>query len=234
MTSTSSEPVVLRDLPAGAVDSSGAGADLRSGTWTRLGGSAVLGDAVTEVTLAALAESTRDAARAQGYAAGWAQGRRAYLEAAEAAEAERGVRQAADRARAAAERDAATAALGRAVAGSQARVEQAWAELADQAVTLAVRIAEAILAREVATSPDAGADALRRALTEVPALVPVTVRMHPADRAALDLDVLEGRPVGFVDDPALARGDAVVETEHGVVDATVAAALERVREVLAR
>ncbi len=46
--------------------------------------------------------------------------------------------------------------------------------------------------------------------------------------------MLEGRTVTFVADPALRRGDAVVETEHGVVDAGVGAALARVREVLAR
>ncbi len=234
MTSTSSEPVVLRDLPADVVGDAGPDTDLRTGTWTRLGGAAVLGDAVTEATLAALAEQTRDAARAQGYAAGWAQGRRAALEGAAAAEAERAARHEADHARAMDGRLAAARALGQAVAGCQARVDQTCDELADRTVELALRVAEAVLGREVATAADPGADALRRALTEVPASVPVTVRMHPADRAGLDTEVLGERPVSFADDPSLARGDAVVETETGVVDATLAAALDRVREVLAR
>jgi flagellar assembly protein FliH len=68
----------------------------------------------------------------------------------------------------------------------------------------------------------------------VPPAAAVTVRLHPEDRALLDLTVLAGRPVSLVDDPALTRGDAVVETETGVVDATVGAALDRVREVLGR
>ena len=46
--------------------------ELRVGNWTRLGGSTVLGDQVTESMLDVLAERTRDAARAQGYATGWA------------------------------------------------------------------------------------------------------------------------------------------------------------------
>ena len=41
MTSTSSEPVVLRDLP-GAPAAAVATTDLRSGTWTRLGAGSVL------------------------------------------------------------------------------------------------------------------------------------------------------------------------------------------------
>src|SRR3954447_8137389 len=49
--------------------------ELRSGSWTRLGSTAVLGDAVTEQTLAGLAEQARAAARAQGSSRGWAEGR---------------------------------------------------------------------------------------------------------------------------------------------------------------
>src|SRR5215218_2071206 len=51
--------------------------ELRSGSWTRLGSGTVLGDAVTEQTLAGLAEQAEAAARAQGYSRGWAEGRRA-------------------------------------------------------------------------------------------------------------------------------------------------------------
>ena len=36
--------------------------ELRTGVWTRFGGTSVLGDAITEETLSALAESTRNAA----------------------------------------------------------------------------------------------------------------------------------------------------------------------------
>ena len=61
--------------------------DLRTGVWTRLGDDRVLGDAVTEAVLGALAERTRDAAQAQGYAVGWAEGQRGRRCAAAAAEA---------------------------------------------------------------------------------------------------------------------------------------------------
>ncbi|HEY1134125.1 MAG TPA: hypothetical protein VGE77_06075, partial [Nocardioides sp.] len=50
--------------------------ELRTGNWTRRGGPGVLGDPVTEELMDALATSTRAAAQSQGYAVGWAQGRR--------------------------------------------------------------------------------------------------------------------------------------------------------------
>ncbi len=50
--------------------------ELRDGSWTRFGNGTVLGDAVTEQVLAGLATNARRAASAQGYAVGWADGRR--------------------------------------------------------------------------------------------------------------------------------------------------------------
>jgi flagellar assembly protein FliH len=91
-----------------------------------------------------------------------------------------------------------------------------------------------VLGRELAALDDPAADAVRRAVTSVPVDVPLVVRLHPADRAALDEQVLADRAVTYVEDPAVARGDAVVETPSGSVDAGVGAALARVREVLGR
>ncbi len=90
-----------------------------------------------------------------------------------------------------------------------------------------------MLGREVALAAEPAADAMRRALALLPAAGAVTVRLHPQDRAGLDLSSFGDYAVRLVDDPALNRGDAVVETDTGIVDATVGAALTRVREVLA-
>ena len=79
MTSTSSEPVVLRDLAVGAVGTADTENELRDGAWTRFGGTRVLGDRATETTLRGVAERSHHAARAQGFAAGWAEGQRASL-----------------------------------------------------------------------------------------------------------------------------------------------------------
>ncbi|HSE10501.1 MAG TPA: FliH/SctL family protein [Nocardioidaceae bacterium] len=234
MTSTSSDGVVARDLPAGSVSSHVQGGDLRAGSWTRLGSGATLGDAVTEAMLGGIAERSRQAARAQGYATGWAEGRRVAL--AKAAEEAEGVRRAAEAAEARREvehRDA-LAALDAAAAQLRTRLSETVDAVAEQAVELALRLTEAILGREVATATDPGGDALRRALSLVDPHVAVTVRMHPKDRATLDLEALGDRAVTVLDDETLQPGDAVALTEDTLVDATISAALERVWEVLTR
>jgi flagellar assembly protein FliH len=189
---------------------------------------------VTEAILGGIAERSHQAARAQGYATGWAEGRRVALARA-AEEAEAGRREAdADRVRRDAEHRDALAALDAAVAQLSTRLAEALDVLAGQAVEVALELTHAVLGREVATATDPGGDALRRAMALVDPHVAVTVRMHPADRATLDPAALQDRTVAVVDDATLGRGDAVAETEDTLVDATISAALERVREVLTR
>lgn len=234
MTSTSSDAVVVRgDLGHAAAPAVGR-PDLRAGTWTRLGTSAVLGDSATEATLGALADRARAAGTAQGYAAGWAEGRRrAQEEADRAAEAQAA---ATDRARSEvlATQQSLLDVLAEAVRRCDAALVTRQAELADAAVDLGLRVAEAVLQREVATMVDPGAEALRRALAEVPPTVTATVRMHPADLAGLDRAGLAGRPVTVVADAGVPAAGAVLETEVTTVDATIDSALTRVREVLGR
>jgi len=235
MTSTSSEqqrPVVLRDLPAGAVALADTSRDLRDGEWTRFGSNSVLGDPATEATLHRLAERSRDAARAQGFAAGWAEGLRASAQRSTTASDEqaRALQHRSDTLLAA--QRSALSALQDAVGRCAETTSALHSELTAAAVDLALQIAEAVLDRELEIATDPGADALRRALVGVPIDVPVTVRLHPADLDVLDRDVVADRAVTFLADASLTRGDAVVESEDGIVDAGIAAALARVREVL--
>jgi flagellar assembly protein FliH len=239
MMSTSSSPsqqrsVVLRDLPVDAVAVADTARDLRDGEWTRFGSSSVLGDAATETTLRRLAERSRDAARAQGFAAGWAEGLRAAAERSSTASDER-ARAAQQRSETllAAQRSALTA-LQQAAERCAATTSTLHAEVTTAAVELALQIAEAVLGRELQVATDPGADAVRRALVTVPLDVPVTVRLNPADLAVLDRGaaVEEDRAATLLPDASVGRGDAVVETADGIIDAGVAAALARVREVL--
>lgn len=234
MRSTSSDGVVARDLPASSVRVPAGPADLGSGTWTRLGSGGVAGDAVTEAILGGIAERSQQAARAQGYATGWAEGRRLALARAEAEVAEVRRQACDDRARREAAHRQALGALDAAVGELRDRTAEVVDALAAEAVEVALELTRAILGREVATAADPGAEALRRAMTSVEPHVAATVRLHPDDHAALDPAALEGRAVTVVADQGLSRGDAVAETEDSLVDATIAAALERVREVLAR
>jgi flagellar assembly protein FliH len=234
MTSTSSEPVVLRDLPVGAVATADSSHDLREGAWTRFGGGRVLGDQVTEHTLRAIAERTHATARAQGFAAGWSDGLRAAQARSTATRDEQAVAFEQHRRRALDELESAAAALATAVERCGEATRQLHAELADRAVDLALEIAATVLDREVALASDPAADAVRRALTVLADDVPFVVRLHPEDRAVLDPAVLAGLPATVVADAAVGRGDAVVETEDGFVDADLAGALDRVRTVLGR
>jgi flagellar assembly protein FliH len=130
--------------------------------------------------------------------------------------------------------EAAASALAAAAARCEETTRALHADLTDRAVDLALEIAAAILGREVELAVDPAADALRRALVPVALDVPLVVRLHPDDLAALDPTVLGGRPATVVPDARVAPGDAVVETEDGWIDSDVAGALARVRKVLGR
>jgi flagellar assembly protein FliH len=231
--------VVLRDLPVGSVVSADTTVDLRGGEWTRFGTSRVRGDRVTEATLRGLAEQSRAAARAQGFAAGWAEGRRDAT-ARTASTHDELVRAFEEQSqRAVVAQQFAVQTLLAAAARFEEVTRAREAELAHQAVELGLQIAEAVVGRELEAVDDPAAEALHRALVSVPAEVAVTVRLHPADLATLDEvgvaeTALRGRTVSYVGDGSLSRGDAVVETESGVVDAGLRTALTRVREVLGR
>jgi flagellar assembly protein FliH len=116
------------------------------------------------------------------------------------------------------------------------QVTASWTRTAADAVELGLAVAEAILGRELLVAADPGRDALERALRVTPPLDGVIrVHLHPEDADLLDLDRLpfaDARSVVVVPDPTLGRGDCRVATEQGDVDATVAAALDRVRAVL--
>ncbi|MFL6157589.1 MAG: FliH/SctL family protein [Marmoricola sp.] len=199
--------------------------ELRTGAWTRYGDQAVLGDAVTERTLSALAESTRTAAGSQGYAVGWAEGQRAAREAAEVeAAGVRAAQQAADTRRAA-EHAAAVAALNAAAAQLRQATAEVCARVESQASELAWELTQELVGHEL-SGP--GVDVVRRVLALAPTEDVVRVRLHPADlggaAAGLDLAV--------VADPALDRGDALVELADQVLDLRLETALTRVREAL--
>src|SRR3954462_4330673 len=121
MTSSSSEPAATGiagtrggSTPHAGRAGGGGTRELRTGGWTRLGSSSVLGDAVTEHTLSGLAEQAQAAARAQGYSTGWAEGRRAAEEGADEQRLALVAEHQADEARREAEHRAAVAALTRA------------------------------------------------------------------------------------------------------------------------
>lgn len=234
MKSLSPEPHVLRDGEAGHVAAARLSDELRTGRWTRLGGSSVLGDVTTERTLGDLAERAVRAGRAQGYAQGWAEGRRTA--AAEAAvEASRTAQRVAEAERTRHEEHTVTVrALESAARDLQNRFEGACTAVEARVADAAFQLTEALVGRELAVATEPGADAVRRLLRALPGgTTTFIVRLHPEDAACLDRTLFAGLSVSVVADPAMARGDAVAETDTMVLDASIDAALERVRGVLA-
>ena len=233
--SSSPESRVLTQSAAASAVAPRFGGDLRSGRWTRLGASTVLGDSTTERILDGLAERSVQAGRAQGYARGWTEGRRAG-EAQLLAEAARARQQRteedAERRR---EHDLAVRALEVAARELRERLDEACAAIEARVVEAALELAEAVVGRELAVASEPGDDAVRRALRVLPHdVTALVVRLHPEDAARLDPALLEEFSARVVTDPSLGRGDAVAETDTFVIDASIGTALDRVREVLAQ
>lgn len=203
--------------------------ELRTGTWTRFGSDAVLGDAVTEATLGALAESTRAAARSQGYSIGWTEGQRAARELARAEAAQAAERERHAEERRVVEHRAALEALTTAAQRLTALAAEVCAEIEDQASTLAWELVTELVGRELTSA--AGPDVVRRVLRLLPTEPLAAVRLHPADAAGAEELLAAG--VKVLADPSLERGDALVEAEDHVLDLRIGTALARVREVLA-
>jgi len=207
--------------------------ELRTGEWTRFGSSRVLGDGITEETLSALAETTRTAARSQGYAVGWADGQRTAREAArvEAAAAEV-ARVAAEEVRRSEHRDA-VAALELAAARLHDAVTGISATIEEHATGLAWELTRELVGHELRSVT--GPDVVRRALQLTPTEPVARLHLHPdhlADLTPADLAELADRGIRAIGDPTLAWGDALAECDDHVVDLRVSTAMERIRESL--
>lgn len=214
--SSSTEPVVLPLK------------ELRPAHWTRLGQGSVQGDQVTEQLLDRLAESTRTAARSQGYAVGWAEGRREAEAASRTTVVAVETAAVAEEQRREAEHRAALAALEAATEQLRTRFEETCRAVEARAADLALELTGVLVGEAAA---EAGSHAVGRALAALPAESGVRVRLHP-DVAATAAGALRERGVTVLPDETLSHADAVVETDTEVVDLRVDTALARLREVL--
>jgi len=223
--SSSSEARVLRDADVTVLTTP----ELRVGTWTRFGGTAVLGDAVTEQTLSALAETTRSAARSQGYAVGWSEGRQAAARAAQSAALLVAESNRAAELQREAEHRAAVDALTSAAAQVRETLTGLTARVDEQATTLALDLVTELVGHDVRTG--SAADVVRRVLAAAPPEPTATVRLHPDAISPATRDLTE-RGLVVIADPSLQPGDAVIETDDAAIDLRLTTALERIREAL--
>ncbi len=105
-------------------------------------------------------------------------------------------------------------------------------------VALTQRAVTAIVAEELALRPDHIRAIVRSRLQELRAARHLTVRVHPADlplvpdASALALWVETGARLTLVADDSLGRGDCVLESELGEVDARIETQLARFAQLL--
>lgn len=204
--------------------------ELRSGQWTRYGDSGVLADGVTEHALAALAETTRSAARSQGYAIGWTEGRRDAEAAAYVAARRHQDEAEADRQRHEAEHRAAIVALESAAAQLVAAIDTSRRDIDERATDLAFELTRTLVGS--AQDRETDDDVVRRVLAATPQQPGVTVRLNPRAGSHADLSGLTGQGLTVIVDPTMDHGDALIETDTSVIDLRVSSALSRVRESL--
>jgi flagellar assembly protein FliH len=115
--------------------------------------------------------------------------------------------------------------------------EQMIARYAPELARLALEIAEKIVHRTVAAEPEIVASVLERARREVVDARWLRIRLNPADHELLaemrpDLITMgndKGRVIEVVSDVELSRGGCRLETEMGVVDATMPTQIAEMR-----
>jgi flagellar assembly protein FliH len=183
-----------------------------------------------------VSSSAMDAEHDAGYVSGWAEGLAAGAEEGRRAGYEDGLaiaeRQVVDRvAHALDALEAARRAL-------EARDAVTIDELAAGIGPTVVAIVEAVLQREVGDGAEAVVQAIHRGLALAPDRGDAVVRLHPDDAEALRdsstslVDLAPGRTLELAPDPAISAGGAVLVIGACTIDAQLASAVTRVREVL--
>jgi len=185
---------------------------------------------LARTVLGDLAESARAEAQAQGYAVGWARGRR-DAQAAAAAEADQR-QQAHHEAEARREREhqAAVAALRDAADQVRGALTDLCGRVEEQGTDLALALTETLLARELTVLTEA--DVVHRVLSAAPGTTTAVVRLHPSVAGSVDAKELVDAGLVIVPDAGLDRVDAVVECDGALTDLRIAAAMDRLREAL--
>ena len=118
--------------------------------------------------------------------------------------------------------------------------QQLLARSAPRLVQLALEIAEKTIGRAVAEYPDIVSHVLERAKQEVSEAKQLRIWLNPADHAVLAEmrpDLIQvgsraGRSIEVVSSEEISRGGCRLETESGVVDATIPTQLDEIRRQL--
>jgi len=182
-----------------------------------------------EMVRAATAQAREDA-QAQGYLAGWAQGRQAAAEATVRAQAVQQEQNQHLREQITGEAQQLLQALRDGVREVQEARLPEWEEVADALTEGALRLARAALGRELRSTDDQVTLNVRTALQHVGASDETVVHLNPDDAELLEGDLAPG--ITVVRDPDLAPGSVVVLTPAQRLRQDLPAALAAAEEVL--
>jgi flagellar assembly protein FliH len=192
--------------------------------------------------VAQAARQARGQALAEGYAAGWTQGRRAAAEREQQEVAERNEREEATRRQLVGRAQTLLAALAQTARTLAEQAVPAWDELTAVLVDGALAIAGAGLGRELAAVDAEALEAVRTALRLLPDAEVLVVRMHPDDADLIgDAGAGPGPTVAGATpptgprvqrDPTVARGTVIARTALQSLPLDLRAGLRAAEEVL--
>jgi flagellar assembly protein FliH len=181
--------------------------------------------------LAESARAAREQGMAEGYAAGWAQGRRAADEAARIEACERAEHEEAARKHQAVRAQSLLASLAQTARTFTEEVAPAWDEIVDVLLDGAFRVAAASLGRELEAADAEVLEATRTALRVLPGTDAVSVHVNPADASLVaDEDLPAG--VSVVPDATVAAGTVVARSSLQSLPVNLRRALDSAEEVL--
>jgi len=111
---------------------------------------------------------------------------------------------------------------------------------AEETVKLALAISEKIIHHELRVNPDMILNIVRKAMQKIKDSQPICIRINPHDLEALkladpDMSYLDTSAEGFAFQPdaTMARGDCLVETRQGDIDAGIHSQLALIKEAFA-
>ncbi len=136
--------------------------------------------------------------------------------------------------------DKAAAELSEIVATSSRRLQQIEEQAEPQLRDLALKIARKVIGKELEFAPETVVDVVKQALSEkARQRREIFLRVNPADLQYIrehKADLIEvlsrAKEIGIREDPDIARGGVVIETDAGTIDAQLETQLEVFERVL--
>ena len=186
-------------------------------------------DAHLEELVRVAAERARETARAEGYAAGWSQGRQAAGKQAQAESQVVAGQIEAERAAGNRQLQQLLTALAEAAAAARRVSAPDWIEVADVLASGALHLAASALGRELQSVDDEVAEAVAGALRQLAEPGEAVVHLNPAEAGLVD-PIAAG--VRVVADPDIALGTVTVLTPAQRLRHDLPAALAAAEEVL--